>query len=82
MEKLPKVNQLVPEKTYKDRTICVIADGLCLTLWGNRDQLNIKSTYSFNNLTVQRFVETSVTTNPNSVMKLTEDIYIDSYNSI
>ena len=82
---VPTVNQLVLEKTYMDRTICVIADEtgtICLTLWGNPDQLSINSTYSFNNLTVKSFEETIVTTNPSSVMKLTEDINIDSYKSI
>ena len=93
------INQLVREKTYMDRTICVIADEagtICLTLWGNQDQLSINSTYSFNSLTmkrfgsfnsltvkrfgsfnsltVKRFGETIVTTNPSSVMKLTENL--------
>ena len=85
MEKLQTVNQLVREKTYMDRTICVIADEtgtICLTLWGNPDQLSIDSTYSFNSLTVKKFEETTVTTNPSSVIKLTEDINVDSFKSI
>ena len=74
---------LLYEKTYMDRTICVIADEAgTICLWGNQDELSINSTYSFNSLTVKRFGETIVTTNPSSVMKLTENLNIDSYKSI
>ena len=85
MEKLPTVNQLVCEKTYMDRTICIIADEtstISLTLWGNPEQLCTNSTYNFHNLTEKRLEETTVTTNPRSVMKLTDNINLDSHESI